>query len=97
MLHHLFSLLLSHLSLQSYFCQNIDLEAKKRYSTYVLDDVNTFLFKAIGPSIDYVYRPEICVLNTPYTYSPPQHGATIMPCGVNLQLVWKQNKTYGEV
>lgn len=67
--------------LLTYFCQNIDLEAGDPWSTNLMDDVTTFLWKGIGPPIMYEYRPEICVCKPTFTYGPTRNGHYIMPAG----------------
>lgn len=67
--------------MNTYFCQNIDVAAGSGYSTYLFDDLNTFLWKGVGHDIVYEYRPEICILKPGYTYSPTRNNIFTMPIG----------------
>lgn len=69
------------LPLHTYFTQNIDANAGASWSTTLIDDLTTFIWKGVGPPITYEYRPEICVVKPMMTYPPYRDGAYILPGG----------------
>lgn len=66
--------------MNTYFCQNIDIVQGKGFSTYLFDDLNTFLWKGVGHDIVYEYRPEIRMLKPSYTSIPFEHFHAYHAC-----------------
>lgn len=85
--------------LPTYFCQNADVEGSGDYNTTLFHDLTTFqLVEKPSHSINYQYRPEVCVLKMGTPYPPTRNQSkTVYPVGAKFagNQVISMNNNYG--